>query len=34
MKKYFDIIVIGAGHSGVEASIAAEKTGCKTNLQV
>ena len=32
MKKYFDIIVIGAGHAGVEASIAAEKTGCSVGL--
>lgn len=32
MKKYFDIIVIGAGHAGVEASIAAEKRGCSVGL--
>ena len=32
MKKYFDIIVIGAGHAGVEASIAAEKAGCSVGL--
>jgi len=32
MKKYFDIIVIGAGHAGVEASIAAAKMGCSVGL--
>ena len=32
MKKYYDIIVIGAGHAGVEASIAAAKMGCTVGL--
>jgi len=32
MKKYYDIIVIGAGHAGVEASIAASKMGCSIGL--
>lgn len=32
MKKYFDIIVIGAGHAGVEASYAAARMGCKVGL--
>jgi len=31
MEKY-DIIVIGAGHAGIEASIAAARMGCKTLL--
>jgi len=32
MNKYFDIIVIGAGHAGVEAAIAATKMGCSVGL--
>lgn len=32
MKKYFDIIVIGAGHAGVEASIVSSKMGCSVGL--
>lgn len=32
MKKYFDIIVIGAGHAGVEASYAAARMGCSVGL--
>lgn len=28
----YDIIVIGAGHAGVEASLAASRMGCKTML--
>lgn len=30
--KYFDIIVIGGGHAGLEASIASSRMGCKTAL--
>ena len=29
----YDIIVIGAGHAGVEASLAASRMGCKVYLQ-
>ncbi|HMS34101.1 MAG TPA: tRNA uridine-5-carboxymethylaminomethyl(34) synthesis enzyme MnmG [Ignavibacteria bacterium] len=32
MKKYYDIIVIGAGHAGIEASYAAARMGCKVGL--
>ena len=32
MKKNYDIIVIGAGHAGVEASISAAKMGCSVGL--
>jgi len=28
----FDVIVIGAGHAGIEASLAASRMGCKTLL--
>ena len=28
----FDVIVIGAGHAGCEAALAASKMGCKTLL--
>ncbi|BBA84644.1 tRNA uridine 5-carboxymethylaminomethyl modification enzyme MnmG [endosymbiont of Euscepes postfasciatus] len=31
-KNFFDVIVIGGGHSGVEASNASSKMGCKTLL--
>lgn len=32
MKKYFDIIVIGAGHAGIEASYAAARMECSVGL--
>ncbi len=32
MKKYYDIVVIGAGHAGIEASLAAAKMGCTVGL--
>ena len=32
MKKYYDIIVIGAGHAGIEASYAAARMGCTIGL--
>ena len=32
MKKYYDIIVVGAGHAGVEASLAASKMGFSVGL--
>ena len=32
MKKYYDIIVIGAGHAGIEASYAAARMGCTVGL--
>ena len=32
MKKNYDIIVIGAGHAGIEASLAASKMGCSVAL--
>ena len=32
MQKYYDIIVAGAGHAGIEASIAAAKMGCSVGL--
>lgn len=32
MKKYYDIIVIGAGHAGIEASYAAARMGCAVGL--
>ncbi|MBQ8923132.1 MAG: FAD-dependent oxidoreductase, partial [Oscillospiraceae bacterium] len=28
----FDVIVIGAGHAGIEAAVASAKRGCKTAL--
>ena len=30
--KNYDVIVIGAGHAGVEASLAAARMGCQTLL--
>ena len=32
MKKYYDIIVIGAGHAGIEASYAAARMGLSVGL--
>lgn len=32
MKKYYDIIVIGAGHAGIEASFASARMGCSVGL--
>lgn len=32
MNKYFDIIVIGAGHAGIEASVSAAKMGMQVGL--
>jgi tRNA uridine 5-carboxymethylaminomethyl modification enzyme len=31
-KKYYEIIVIGGGHAGIEASLAASRLGCSTLL--
>jgi tRNA uridine 5-carboxymethylaminomethyl modification enzyme len=32
LNKYFDIIVIGAGHAGIEASVSASRMGCSVGL--
>ncbi|MCX5692663.1 MAG: tRNA uridine-5-carboxymethylaminomethyl(34) synthesis enzyme MnmG [Candidatus Omnitrophica bacterium] len=32
VKKIYDVIVIGAGHAGIEASLSAARMGCKTLL--
>jgi tRNA uridine 5-carboxymethylaminomethyl modification enzyme len=32
MKKFYDIVVIGAGHAGIESSLAAAKMGCSVGL--
>ena len=32
MKKYYDIIVIGAGHAGIEASYSTARMGCSVGL--
>lgn len=32
MNNYYDIIVIGAGHAGIEASVSAAKMGCSVGL--
>lgn len=29
---YYDVIVVGGGHAGIEASVAAAKMGCTTAL--
>ena len=31
-KKYYDVIVVGGGHAGIEASLAAARMGCNTLL--
>lgn len=31
-KRYFDIVVIGAGHAGIEASVSAARMGCSVAL--
>ncbi len=31
-KKYYDVIVVGGGHAGIEASLAAARMGCHTLL--
>ncbi|WP_343128196.1 tRNA uridine-5-carboxymethylaminomethyl(34) synthesis enzyme MnmG [Buchnera aphidicola (Takecallis taiwana)] len=30
--KYFDVLVVGGGHAGIEAALAASRIGCKTLL--
>ena len=32
MEKYFDVIVVGGGHAGIEASSAIARYGCKVLL--
>jgi tRNA uridine 5-carboxymethylaminomethyl modification enzyme len=32
VEKYYDVIVVGGGHAGIEASLAATRMGCKTLL--
>jgi tRNA uridine 5-carboxymethylaminomethyl modification enzyme len=32
LKKYYDIVVIGAGHAGIEAAVSASKMGCSVGL--
>ena len=32
MKQYYEIVVVGGGHAGIEAALAAAKMGCETML--
>jgi tRNA uridine 5-carboxymethylaminomethyl modification enzyme len=32
MNKYYDVVIVGGGHAGIEAGVAAAKMGCSVAM--